>query len=167
MQKIFPLEGKVQHYAWGGFDFIPNLLGLESDAGPCAEYWLGAHVNAPALVHTEKGNEALDKFLEDNPKGYLGTEICNKFGRLPFLFKVLDVHNMLSIQVHPSKKEAEKGFKRENELSDETESGEESESSSSSSSSSSSNSEGSGSSNENEGDDNFNEEDEEETNDDI
>ena len=116
MQKIFPLEGKVQHYAWGGFDFIPNLLGLESDAGPCAEYWLGAHVNAPALVHTEKGNEALDKFLEDNPKGYLGTEICNKFGRLPFLFKVLDVHNMLSIQVHPSKNEAEKGFKRENEL---------------------------------------------------
>jgi mannose-6-phosphate isomerase len=34
---------------------------------------------------------------------------------LPFLFKVLDVKDMLSIQVHPTKEEAIKGFARENE----------------------------------------------------
>lgn len=116
MQKVFPILGKVQHYAWGGSEFIPNLLGLEPDKQPCAEYWLGAHKNAPALVQTENGQVDLDKFLENDPERFLGTEIYNKFGRLPFLFKVLDVHNMLSIQVHPSKKEAEKGFKKENDL---------------------------------------------------
>jgi mannose-6-phosphate isomerase len=35
------------------------------------------------------------------------------FGDLPFLFKILDVKDMLSIQVHPSKTEAEKGFDAE------------------------------------------------------
>ncbi|HYC27246.1 MAG TPA: mannose-6-phosphate isomerase, class I, partial [Chitinophagaceae bacterium] len=37
------------------------------------------------------------------------------FGRLPYLLKILDVKDMLSIQVHPSKHAAEKGFARENE----------------------------------------------------
>src|SRR6185436_13216431 len=41
-------------------------------------------------------------------------KIKKKFGRLPFLLKVLDVRDMLSIQVHPSKKAAKKEFKREN-----------------------------------------------------
>ena len=54
--------------------------------------------------------------MESNLTTYLGSEIAQKFGRLPFLFKVLDVHDMLSIQVHPTKKEAEKGFKLENDL---------------------------------------------------
>jgi mannose-6-phosphate isomerase len=35
-------------------------------------------------------------------------------GRLPCLFKVLDVAKMLSIQAHPTKKQAEEGFAREN-----------------------------------------------------
>ncbi|MDN3641538.1 mannose-6-phosphate isomerase, class I [Lutimonas halocynthiae] len=116
MQRIFKLKGKVQNYAWGGNDFIPNLLGLKSDGQSYAEYWLGAHVNAPAFVETMNGSIALDKFLADNPKQFLGNEIYNMYGRLPYLFKVLDVHDMLSIQVHPSKNEAEKGFKKENEL---------------------------------------------------
>ncbi|MEI9808695.1 MAG: type I phosphomannose isomerase catalytic subunit [Bacteroidota bacterium] len=33
---------------------------------------------------------------------------------LPYLFKVLDVKDMLSIQVHPSRSSAEKEFAREN-----------------------------------------------------
>ena len=116
MQRIFHLKGKVQHYAWGGNSFIPNLLGLESSKQPCAEYWLGAHVNAPSSVETTVGPIALDKFLEDRPMQFLGSDISNKYRRLPYLLKVLDVREMLSIQVHPSKTEAEKGFKRENEL---------------------------------------------------
>lgn len=116
MKKVFGLKGRVQHYAWGGQTYIPKLLGTSSDHGPYAEYWLGAHVNAPALVLTEEGEIPLDAFLKTNAKVYLGETTFNRFGRLPFLFKVLDVHQMLSIQVHPSKIEAEKGFKRENEL---------------------------------------------------
>lgn len=116
MPKLFAINGKIQNYAWGGTTFIPNLLGIESSNKKCAEYWLGAHVNAPSVISTPKGNQNLDNYLAENRTEVLGAEIDEKFGRLPFLFKVLDVYDMLSIQVHPTKAEAEKGFKRENEL---------------------------------------------------
>nr|MCU0320953.1 mannose-6-phosphate isomerase, class I [Chitinophagaceae bacterium] len=51
--KIFKIKGVVQNYAWGGFDFIPQLLGFENDSKkPCAEYWLGAHPSAAAEIIT-------------------------------------------------------------------------------------------------------------------
>lgn len=114
MSKLFALKGKIQNYAWGGFDFIPELLGEEKGDQPCAEYWLGAHVNAPATISTDKGPEQLDSYISSNATEKLGEKIAKQFGRLPFLFKVLDVKEMLSIQVHPTKVEAEKGFLREN-----------------------------------------------------
>ena len=81
-----------------------------------AEYWLGAHVNAPSVIFTEKGEQPLNTFLNSDLTNKLEEDIAEKFGRLPFLFKVLDVNDMLSIQVHPTKVEAEKGFIKENEL---------------------------------------------------
>lgn len=115
INKIFRLKGKVQNYAWGGTHYIPELLGLESDEKTCAEYWLGAHVNAPSILVTSEGDQPLNNYLNLDLSERLGAEIAKKFGRLPFLFKVLDVSDMLSIQVHPNKIEAEKGFKYENE----------------------------------------------------
>ncbi len=115
MPKLFALKGKIQNYAWGGTQYIPELLGVKNNTSKCAEYWLGAHVNAPSTIVTKDGEVALNTYLESNILESLGTDIVNKFGRLPFLFKVLDVHDMLSIQVHPTKTEAEKGFKHENE----------------------------------------------------
>ncbi len=115
MSKLFALKGKIQNYAWGGTDYIPELLGIKNNTSKCAEYWLGAHANAPSTIMTAEGELKLNTYLEANPLERLGTDIMKKFGRLPFLFKVLDVHDMLSIQVHPTKIEAEKGFKYENE----------------------------------------------------
>ncbi|GGZ85693.1 mannose-6-phosphate isomerase, class I [Algibacter mikhailovii] len=115
MSKLFTLTGKIQNYAWGGTQYIPNLLDLEAGEEPCAEYWLGAHINAPSILDTIEGEQSLDDYLNLNLSERLGADIAEKFGRLPFLFKVLDVSDMLSIQVHPSKIEAEKGFKYENE----------------------------------------------------
>lgn len=116
MAKLFSLKGKIQNYEWGGTEYIPNLLGNKSSDVKCAEYWLGAHANAPSELETEEGVVSLDSFLQEDLANKLGSEIANKFGRLPFLFKVLDVNDMLSIQVHPTKVEAEKGYKRENDL---------------------------------------------------
>tara|TARA_R110002167_G_scaffold199501_3_gene402761 strand:- start:578 stop:1783 length:1206 start_codon:yes stop_codon:yes gene_type:complete len=113
--KIYRLKGKIQNYAWGGTNYISELLGEQVSEEPRAEYWLGAHVNAPSMLESSAGNIPLDDYLNANLTKALGTKIADKFGRLPFLFKVLDVNDMLSIQVHPSKKEAEKGFKFENE----------------------------------------------------
>jgi mannose-6-phosphate isomerase class I len=45
----------------------------------------------------------------------LGERVSRKFGgRLPYLFKVLDARVPLSLQVHPTKAQAEAGFSREN-----------------------------------------------------
>ena len=41
---IFKLTGKIQHYAWGGLAYIPQLLGIENSGHKqFAEYWMGAH----------------------------------------------------------------------------------------------------------------------------
>jgi len=114
--KIFRLTGKVQHYAWGGSQFIPALLHQSNNNNqPVAEYWMGAHDNVPALIQLSAGDEQpLNKFIRSNPAAILGPEVNNRFGRLPYLFKVLDVKDMLSIQVHPAKKAAEQEFATEN-----------------------------------------------------
>ena len=114
--QIFPLCGQVQHYSWGGCDFIPNLLEMKNRGHrPFAEYWLGAHPQAPSDVILPDGKRIpLPKLIENAPSFYLGTRTFDRFKQFPYLFKILDVRNMLSIQVHPSKSEAEKGFAREN-----------------------------------------------------
>ena len=43
----------------------------------------------------------------------MGKEITKKYKALPYLYKILDVQDMLSIQVHPTKENAEIGFKVE------------------------------------------------------
>lgn len=113
--KIFPIKGVVQHYAWGGKSFIPNLLGVENGKNqPFAELWMGTHHRGTAIV--EKSGQHLSEVIAAHPKSILGDSVSEKFGhRLPYLFKVLDVQKMLSIQTHPTKAAAELGFKRENE----------------------------------------------------
>lgn len=113
-KKIYKLTGKVQHYAWGGDRFIPELLHIENTENkPCAEYWLGAHPSAPSTLHIEGESKNLHELIQQYSSLILSKSIQNKFGELPYLYKVLDVKDMLSIQVHPSKEEAIKGFERE------------------------------------------------------
>lgn len=114
-QRIFKLNGKVQAYAWGGFDFIPALLGLQPTGKPAAEYWLGAHESAPATVQDNGHQLQLNELIAANPAETLGAPVVTTFGKLPYLLKILDVKDMLSIQVHPTKHAAEEGFARENE----------------------------------------------------
>ncbi len=112
--KIFKLQGKVQHYEWGGYEFIPSLLGVDnSEQKPYAEYWMGAHESASGLLHTREGLQSWYELIQQAPAEQLGEKVYQRFGELPYLFKVLDVNKMLSIQVHPSKDEARKGFERE------------------------------------------------------
>ncbi len=114
LQSVFKIKGKLQNYKWGGHSFIPELLGDNPSEQPVAEYWLGAHPNATSII--EETGKSLVELINDRPEQVLGEKVYEQFGRLPYLFKVLDVKDMLSIQVHPSKSEAEKGFAREDEL---------------------------------------------------
>ena len=49
------LEGRIQHYTWGGNTFIPSLFQQAPDERPAAEYWLGIHPGAPSQVLLGQG----------------------------------------------------------------------------------------------------------------
>jgi phosphomannomutase len=111
-----PLFGAVQHYAWGGYELIPGLLGIANDGRqPFAELWMGAHPRGPAQVEIDGTRMTLDRLIAADPWLTLGPAAALRHaGRLPYLFKVLDVRDMASIQAHPSRTQAEEGFAREN-----------------------------------------------------
>ena len=118
MAGIYSLKGSVKHYDWGGYSFIAALLQVDNpEKIPLAEYWLGIHpLDNTLLEGTEHGIDGialLRKYLDHYPD-LLGKYVVKRFGRLPYLLKILDVRSMLSIQVHPSKKMAEEGFAKEN-----------------------------------------------------
>ena len=117
MKNPLPITGFIQRYEWGGVRFIPSLLGTDNpDLKPFAELWLGSHPKGMSKVHTDAGEVDLDRLIAADPGGLLGPATAKTYhNRLPFLFKVLDVRKMLSIQAHPTKAEAEAGFRRENE----------------------------------------------------
>ena len=105
------LSCTIQEYAWGDRQSIPHLLGAEPDGAPKAELWMGAHPRASSVL--SDGTPLGDVIAED-VDGALGAEIAERFGQLPFLFKVLAAGQPLSIQSHPTLDQAIEGFAREN-----------------------------------------------------
>lgn len=105
------------HYAWGGIQFIPAWLGKKNtNKQPFAEYWMGAHPLAASNIITKTGTVSLQDAIRELPVFFLGEKVYETFGELPFLLKILDVKDALSIQVHPTKAAAAKGFDAEDVL---------------------------------------------------
>ena len=101
MSAIYFLEGVVKNYDWGGDSFLPQLLGVDNTAKkPFAEYWMGTHPQGMSSL--VDGNGASRPLSEEGVA-------------LSFLLKVLDVKEMLSIQVHPTREAAIREFALENE----------------------------------------------------
>lgn len=112
---LFKLDNVIQHYAWGSHTSIHDLFGIDNPANePQAEIWMGAHPSGCSKVAETK--ELLSDVINQNKAQSLGEYTAARFGELPFLFKVLAAETPLSIQVHPSKQNAEIGFARENSL---------------------------------------------------
>jgi mannose-6-phosphate isomerase len=107
------LQPVIRPYDWGSRHAIAELQGRPVPAaGPEAELWMGAHPSAPSGVAAT----TLDAVIAADPEGQLGRACVAEFGpRLPFLLKVLSADRALSIQVHPSRAQAEAGFRAENE----------------------------------------------------
>ncbi|MBW1782222.1 MAG: mannose-6-phosphate isomerase, class I [Deltaproteobacteria bacterium] len=118
MHRIARLKNPIQDYAWGSRTAIPSLLGLPVPSErPVAELWLGAHPKAPSEVMADGAWQSLDRVIASDPVSVLGTRVAERYAnRLPFLFKVLAADRPLSIQVHPNREQAQKGFERENRL---------------------------------------------------
>jgi mannose-6-phosphate isomerase len=110
------LRPVVRPYPWGTRTAIADLQGRPVPApGPEAELWMGAHPSAPSVV--DRAGTTLDAVIAAAPDRELGPECAERFsGRLPFLLKVLSAEKALSIQVHPSRAQAEAGFAAENAL---------------------------------------------------
>jgi mannose-6-phosphate isomerase len=74
---------------------------------------MGAHPSAPSGVGQRQ--TTLDAVIAADPDRELGPRCVARFGpRLPFLLKVLAAEKALSIQVHPSRAQAQAGFGAEN-----------------------------------------------------
>lgn len=117
MQQLASLSGSIKHYDWGGTSYIPSLLQIENpNLEPYAEYWLGVHPQADCKLTLSDGSEVLlREYIAKDLTATLGAAVLKRFGNLPYLLKVLDVKDMLSIQVHPSKEQAAIDFEKENE----------------------------------------------------
>jgi mannose-6-phosphate isomerase len=109
------LQPVIRPYAWGSRYGIAEFQGRPvPSAGLEAELWMGAHPSAPSGLAGRPA--ALDSVIAADPHRELGGEIVARFGpRLPFLLKVLSADKALSIQVHPSRAQAQAGFRAENE----------------------------------------------------
>lgn len=114
---IHALDGPVLPYAWGSRSALSELLGRLPSGLPEAELWVGAHPGGPArLVTPTSGASTLPELLASDPEGLLGPELVARFGRLPFLLKVLAIAQPLSLQAHPDAEQARAGFAREEAL---------------------------------------------------
>ncbi|MEY4922237.1 MAG: mannose-6-phosphate isomerase, class [Pseudomonadota bacterium] len=113
MQKM---RNTVQNYAWGSTRALTDLYGIPNPQGkPMAELWMGAHPKSSSQVSDANGQwHSLHDVIKQDPNTNLGNDTFQRFGELPFLFKVLCAAQPLSIQVHPGKAAAEIGFAKEN-----------------------------------------------------
>ncbi|EOC1333383.1 mannose-6-phosphate isomerase [Cronobacter turicensis] len=113
MQKLI---NSVQNYAWGSKTALTELYGVANPEGlPMAELWMGAHPKSSSKIQDAQGQtRPLREVIDADKTALLGAPVAERFGELPFLFKVLCADQPLSIQVHPNKQASEAGFAREN-----------------------------------------------------
>jgi len=96
------IKGSQKDYAWGNDEFISNFLGIEQQR--IAELWWGCHPQGPNYIDDKL---TLANYIEENPEAIGNNE------SFPFLFKILAIESMLSLQVHPDKKTAQEGWEKE------------------------------------------------------
>ncbi|MGR5254319.1 mannose-6-phosphate isomerase, class I [Vibrio astriarenae] len=113
---IYPLKNQILNSHWGCPNTMSQLFGYSNpEQLPMAELWMGAHLSAPSQITTNSGLCCLATWIEQNGEKALGERAHNYFdGELSFLFKILSAKSPLSIQSHPSKDQALKGWTREN-----------------------------------------------------
>jgi len=110
---MFKMLNPIQAYDWGSYSFIQDLLSIPSKKDqPYAELWMGAHPKSPSRLVSEGCEIGLDIAIEADKEHMIGKNLTG----LPYLFKILAAERPLSIQAHPNKKQAETGYRKENEL---------------------------------------------------
>ncbi|QOU20212.1 hypothetical protein BRETT_004864 [Brettanomyces bruxellensis] len=115
MSSLIPIVGAAQNYAWGKYGSKSAVAQFShsndpsvsiDETKPYAELWMGTHAKAPATLKDNR-NKLLSDVIASDPSKYLGSKVLSQYpttnGGLPFLFKVLSINKVLSIQAHPDK----------------------------------------------------------------
>ncbi|CAH8502226.1 unnamed protein product [Dicrocoelium dendriticum] len=112
---MLKLRCAFQTYEWGKLGRCSGVFQLLESQGrieeldcskPYAELWMGSHPSGQSFLESHRQTSLL-RFISDFPD-CLGAGLPEKSSLpLPFLFKVLSIRKALSIQVHPSKSQAE------------------------------------------------------------
>ncbi|MFA0349135.1 mannose-6-phosphate isomerase, class I [Vibrio sp. 10N.222.55.C6] len=111
---FFEMDNTIQNFAWGSKSSFNQLFDIDNfNNEPQAEMWMGAHPNGCSKVKSGDSTVLLSRLIESHKEEFLSAQISERFGELPYLFKILAAENALSVQVHPSKEEAELGFQKE------------------------------------------------------
>lgn len=117
MSKLFRLDCGYQNYDWGKIGSASAVAQYAAASNknthidekkPYAELWMGTHPSVPSIVVDDPVLEGkvLRDVVASDAATYLHPSIVAKFGsdqELPFLFKVLSIEKVLSIQAHPDK----------------------------------------------------------------
>jgi mannose-6-phosphate isomerase len=102
---LYPLrfEPIYQYRLWGG-RHLANLLSAPLPSGPIGEAWLlsDRDDHQSRVTDGPLNGRTIGQLLQQFPKPMLG-KLAGRFRRFPLLLKFLDVHEMLSVQVHPTK----------------------------------------------------------------
>jgi mannose-6-phosphate isomerase len=99
---VVELGGVLRRYDWGSTTLLQQLCGQPPDGRPAAELWFGAHPGDPSPVLGATPGKTLDVVLAEAGQP-----------PLPFLLKILAAGKALSLQVHPTREQAEAGYDRE------------------------------------------------------
>ena len=112
------IRGAIRTYAWGSRTAIAEFTGRPSPtAHPEAELWLGAHPGDPAELDGPGPRVSWADAIRSDPEGQLGPAVRARFGdTLPYLVKVLAADEPLSLQAHPSARQAVEGYEAEDRL---------------------------------------------------
>lgn len=98
---LLPISNTPRDYAWGSTSLIAELEGRTAPGAPEAESWYGDYAGSPSVVDDGTGR-TLDVALAEAGEP-----------PLPYLMKLLAAASSLSIQAHPTKEQAARGFARD------------------------------------------------------
>jgi len=113
LSKAYILTNKIQHYEWGEHGesaFIAKLLDMRGvgENTPLAEMWMGTHPLGTSELNYGGKPALLSDLVQRYPVEILGQRVASAFvSQFPFLLKVLSANEPLSIQLHPSKEQAQ------------------------------------------------------------
>ena len=97
------LSNTPRPYPWGDSHSISSWQNRPVPQHPEAELWLGTHPGSEAFVVQQATTEPMSSWLSHRGLS----------SGLPYLVKLLAAGQPLSIQVHPTKAQAQQGFARE------------------------------------------------------